>query len=290
MNFKILSNESNLLKALGVSLVVHLLLVWWFYSINDQSQLSQKEPNIKEKVNINIVEQTMFENKSKAKANQIQKSKKPQLHKKTPKALQQRKEVITKMKPSVRPIQYAKRDSLTSSRLNSNKINQDTDLVKKEINEKSTIIDSKDQLIKKPEPEKSSNEQNKMHDKLTSEKNLNQADSNSDKNLYSRRSISPQKNNKQKSNNSKKSIKNERPKCRNCIKPNYPRKAEKRGREGIVVVKIAIARSGHVTNVQLLKSSGDTSIDRAAINAAKSSTFYPLNSIQTKIIQYEWVL
>ena len=47
MNFKILFNESNLLKALGVSLVVHLLLVWWFYSINDQSQLSQKEPNIK---------------------------------------------------------------------------------------------------------------------------------------------------------------------------------------------------------------------------------------------------
>ena len=42
-----------------------------------------------------------------------------------------------------------------------------------------------------------------MHDKLTSEKNLNQADSNSDKNIYSRRSISPQKNNKQKSNNSK---------------------------------------------------------------------------------------
>ena len=290
MSFKILSDESPLFKALGVSLVVHLLLVWCFYSINDQSQLSQKKPTIKEKVNINIVEQAMVVNKSKAKVNQIQNPKKPQLQQKKPKALQQRKKDITKTKPSVRPIQYAKRDHLTSSKLNSNKINQDTDSIKKEIKEKSTIIGAKDQFIKKPKPEESSNEHNKMHDNIKSEKNLNQADSKSDENLYSRRSILPQKNNNQKPDNSKKSIKNERPKCRNCIKPNYPRKAEKRGREGIVVVKIAIARSGHVTNVQLLKSSGDTSIDRAAINAAKSSTFYPLNSIQTKIIQYEWVL
>ena len=84
MSFKILSDESTLFKALGVSLLVHLLLVWWFYSINDQSQLSQKKPNIKEKVNINIVEQAMIENKSKA--NQIQKSKTPQHQQKTPKA------------------------------------------------------------------------------------------------------------------------------------------------------------------------------------------------------------
>ena len=290
MNFKILSDESTLFRALGISLVVHLLLVWWFYSTNDQSQLSLKKPNIKEKVNINIVEQAMIENDSKTKANQIQKSKTPPLQQKIPKALQPREEVITKTKPSVRPTQYAKRDSLTGSILNPNKLNQSTDSIKKEIKKKSTIINSKDQFIKKPEPEESSNEHNKMHDNLKSENNLNQADGQPEENLYSRRSISPQKNNNRKSNNSKISINNERPKCRNCIKPNYPRKAEKRGREGIVVVKIAIARSGHVTNVQLLKSSGDTSIDRAAINAAKSSTFYPLKSIQTKIIQYEWIL
>lgn len=289
MSFKILSDESTLFKALGVSLLVHLLLVWWFYSINDQSQLSQKKPNIKEKVNINIVEQAMIENKSKA--NQIQKSKTPQHQQKTPKALQQREEVITKTKPPVRPTQYAKRDSITGSTLNSNKTNQDTDSIKKEIKEKSTIIDSKEQFIKtKPEPEESSNEHNKMHNNLKSDKNLNQADSESQENLYSRQSTSPRKNNNQKIDNSKKNINNERPKCRNCVKPNYPRKAEKRGREGIVIVKVAIARSGHVTNVQLLKSSGDTSIDRAALTAAKSSTFYPLKSIKTKIIQYEWVL
>ena len=290
MSFKILSDESTLLKALGVSLVVHILLVWWFYSVNDQNQLSLKKPNIKEKVNINIVEQARIENKSRAKAKQIQQLKQPQLKQKTPKALPQREEDITTAKPLVRTTQYAKRDSLTDSILNTNKISQDTDLIKKEIKEKSTIIDSKDKFVKKPEPEESSNEDNTMNDNLKSKKNLNQADGKSDENLYSRRSISPQKNNNQKSDNSKKSVHNERPKCRNCIKPNYPRLAEKRGREGIVVVKIAIARSGHVTNVQLLKSSGDTSIDRAAINAAKSSTFYPLKSIQTKIIQYEWVL
>ena len=290
MSFKILSDESTLFKALGVSFIVHLLLVWWFYSINDQSQLSQKKPNIREKVNINIVEQAMIVNKSKAKTNQIQNSKKPKLQQKTQKALQQRKEFITQTKPPVRPTQYPKRDLSTGSRLNSNKINQDTDSIKKEIKEKSTIIESKDQFIKKPEPEESSNKHNKMHDNIKPEKNLDQADSKSNENLSSRRSISPQKNNNQQPDVSKKSINNERPKCRNCIKPNYPRKAEKRGREGIVVVKIAIARSGHVTNVQLLKSSGDTSIDRAAIKAAKSSTFYPLHSIQTKIIQYEWVL
>ena len=290
MSFKILSDESTLFKALGVSFIVHLLLVWWFYSINDQSQLSQKKPNIREKVNINIVEQAMIVNKSKAKTNQIQNSKKPKLQQKTQKALQQRKEFITQTKPPVRPTQYPKRDLSTGSRLNSNKIKKDTDSIKKEIKEKSTIIESKDQFIKKPEPEESSNKHNKMHDNTKTENNLDQADSKSNENLSSRRSISPQKNNNQQPDVSKKSINNERPKCRNCIKPNYPRKAEKRGREGIVVVKIAIARSGHVTNVQLLKSSGDTSIDRAAIKAAKSSTFYPLHSIQTKIIQYEWVL
>ena len=290
MSFKILSDESTLFKALGVSLVVHILLVWWCYSVYDQSQLSLKKPNIKEKVNINIVEQARIENKSTAKTNQIQQLKQPKLKQKTPKALPQREEVITKAKPLVQTTQYAKRNSLTDSILNTNKIIQDTDSIKKEIKKKSTIIDSKDKFVKKPEPEESSNKDNTMNDNLKSKKNYNQADGKSDKNLYSRRSTSPQKNNNEKSDNSKKSVHNERPKCRNCIKPNYPRKAEKRGREGIVVVKIAIARSGHVTNVQLLKSSGDTSIDRAAINAAKSSTFYPLKSIQTKIIQYEWVL
>jgi len=64
--------------------------------------------------------------------------------------------------------------------------------------------------------------------------------------------------------------------CLNCISPKYPRKALKKGLEGKPKVKVWILKSGEVEKAEIIISSGVTSIDNAALEAAKNSKFYPL--------------
>ena len=64
--------------------------------------------------------------------------------------------------------------------------------------------------------------------------------------------------------------------CLNCISPKYPRKALKKGLEGKPKVKVWILKSGVVEKAEIIISSGVTSIDNAALEAAKKSKFYPL--------------
>ena len=64
--------------------------------------------------------------------------------------------------------------------------------------------------------------------------------------------------------------------CLNCVSPNYPRKALKKGLEGKPKVKVWILKSGEVEKAEIIISSGVTSIDNAALEAAKKSSFYPL--------------
>ena len=64
--------------------------------------------------------------------------------------------------------------------------------------------------------------------------------------------------------------------CLNCISPKYPRKALKKGLEGKPTVKVWIFKSGVVEKAEIIISSGVTSIDNAALDAAKKSKFYPL--------------
>ena len=64
--------------------------------------------------------------------------------------------------------------------------------------------------------------------------------------------------------------------CLNCISPKYPRKALKKGLEGKPKVKVWILKSGEVEKAEIIFSSGITSIDDAALEAAKKSSFYPL--------------
>ena len=64
--------------------------------------------------------------------------------------------------------------------------------------------------------------------------------------------------------------------CLNCISPKYPRKALKKGLEGKPTVKVWILQSGNVEKAEIIISSGVTSIDNAALEAAKKSSFYPL--------------
>ena len=80
---------------------------------------------------------------------------------------------------------------------------------------------------------------------------------------------------------------NQIPKCKRCIEPKYPRSALRSGNEGIVEVRVSISKSGRVVNANLIRSSGDRSLDKAALNAALSSTFYPLKKNSSRIIHYE---
>ena len=64
--------------------------------------------------------------------------------------------------------------------------------------------------------------------------------------------------------------------CLNCISPKYPRKALKKGLEGKPKIKVWILKSGAVEKAKIIISSGVTTIDNAALEAAKKSKFYPI--------------
>ena len=64
--------------------------------------------------------------------------------------------------------------------------------------------------------------------------------------------------------------------CLKCISPKYPRKALEKGLEGKPIVKVWILEDGSVEKAELIISSGITSIDKAALIAAKKSKFYPI--------------
>lgn len=55
----------------------------------------------------------------------------------------------------------------------------------------------------------------------------------------------------------------------------YPEEARKKRREGSVEVRILVAETGGVTDVQLVAGAGDSALDNAALNAARSTLFRP---------------
>ena len=75
--------------------------------------------------------------------------------------------------------------------------------------------------------------------------------------------------------------------CLQCISPKYPTRALRRGAEGKPLIKVWINKSGKVTKSELMNSSGNESIDKAALLAADKSTFYPLKTETTLKIEYE---
>ncbi|HLC15314.1 MAG TPA: TonB family protein [Thermodesulfovibrionia bacterium] len=56
--------------------------------------------------------------------------------------------------------------------------------------------------------------------------------------------------------------------------PQYPRQARRRGKEGVVVLKLFIDENGRLVNVQVVKDPG-YDLAEAAVEAVKSSTFQP---------------
>jgi len=75
--------------------------------------------------------------------------------------------------------------------------------------------------------------------------------------------------------------------CLNCVSPNYPRKALKKGLEGKPTVKAWILTDGNVEKAEIIISSGITSIDNAALEAAQKSKFYPIPYKSFMYIEYE---
>jgi len=75
--------------------------------------------------------------------------------------------------------------------------------------------------------------------------------------------------------------------CLKCILPTYPNRALRRGLEGKPLVKIWILKNGKVEKSSLIRSSGVSSIDEAALQAASESIFYPLNNNSSLKIEYD---
>ena len=80
---------------------------------------------------------------------------------------------------------------------------------------------------------------------------------------------------------------NVKPACKRCIKPSYPRTALRKSQEGYVLVELTVNTSGRVTGASVIKSSGITSIDNAALRAAKKSTFLQQSRNTRFTIEYD---
>ena len=66
-----------------------------------------------------------------------------------------------------------------------------------------------------------------------------------------------------------------RPLYRQNTSPPYPRKARRLGHEGTVMLKVLINEKGRVDDLTVLKSSGHTVLDRAALSAVRKWLFEP---------------
>jgi TonB family protein len=65
------------------------------------------------------------------------------------------------------------------------------------------------------------------------------------------------------------------PKVVNLVQPEYPEPARKAGVEGMVTVEVVVGVTGTVLEGNVIKSSGNDFLDKAALAAARGSTFEP---------------
>ena len=75
--------------------------------------------------------------------------------------------------------------------------------------------------------------------------------------------------------------------CLKCISPDYPERALRKGLEGKPLIKVWILTNGSVEKASILRSSGISLIDNAALKAALESVFYPIEYNVTFKIEYE---
>jgi len=65
------------------------------------------------------------------------------------------------------------------------------------------------------------------------------------------------------------------PRAESLVQPAYPEEARKEGVEGKAFVEVTIGADGAVLGCSLVTSSGNSYLDSAAVNAARSSKFAP---------------
>jgi protein TonB len=61
----------------------------------------------------------------------------------------------------------------------------------------------------------------------------------------------------------------------NVIRPVYPRNARREGLEGVVTIRATIGKKGEIEDVEVIGSSGATSLDEAALTAVREASFKP---------------
>ncbi|MGI9280465.1 MAG: TonB family protein [Endozoicomonas sp.] len=65
------------------------------------------------------------------------------------------------------------------------------------------------------------------------------------------------------------------PAIRKSIQPNYPRIAQRRNQQGIVMLEVVVDTEGNAMNIKVLESSGFTILDKSAIAAVEDWEFEP---------------
>ena len=75
--------------------------------------------------------------------------------------------------------------------------------------------------------------------------------------------------------------------CLKCITPDYPERALSKGLEGKPLIRVWILKNGRVEKASILRSSGISSIDNAALEAALGSVFYPIEDNVVFKIEYD---
>ena len=255
-----MSNSNNkLLPFLIISIIIHSVIVLLISNRDNHASIKilQRKP-----ISINLASsapqssQKEIEQSSKITSNQ--ESDEQTIPKKS---IQQKNNTV---KPSSNPIQRIDRQK---QNLNPNEISA---------------------VANKENSNRSKGRSSVVNSKLESNETMNQAKSNPSKTETS--------NQKSSNNNTNAVIKmnKEKPqrvvKCISCPKPKYPKRALQQGVEGEPKVLITINDNGRVQAVELKRSSGNSEIDRAALEASRRSLFQAIPGGAKVPISYSIVL
>ena len=217
----------------------------------------------------------------------------------------QRKPIIINLASSAP--QSSQKEIEQSSKITSNQESGEQTIPKKSIKQKNNMVKPPSNPIQRIERQKQNlnpneisavaNKENSnrskgrssvVNSKLESNETMNQAKSNPSKTETS---------NQQSSNNNTNAVikmNKEKPqrvvKCLSCPKPKYPKRALQQGVEGEPKVLITINDNGRVQAVELKRSSGNSEIDRAALEASRRSLFQAIPGGAKVPISYSIVL
>lgn len=217
----------------------------------------------------------------------------------------QRKPIIINLASSAP--QSSQKEIEQSSKITSNQESGEQTIPKKSIQQKNNTVKPSSNPIQRIDRQKQNlnpneisavaNKENSnrskgrssvVNSKLESNETMNQAKSNPSKTETS--------NQKSSNNNTNAVIKmnKEKPqrvvKCISCPKPKYPKRALQQGVEGEPKVLITINDNGRVQAVELKRSSGNSEIDRAALEASRRSLFQAIPGGAKVPISYSIVL